>query len=58
MDISYILSKEVQQQGLSLHDLGDHILELRLKGKPVALFNQTKVELKTIHHHAELICKN
>ena len=59
MDISYILSEEAQQQqGISLHELDDYVLELRLKGKQIALFSQGGVELKIILHCAESVSKN
>jgi hypothetical protein len=51
--------EEARRQGITLYKLDDHILELCLKGKPVALFNQGKVELKADgQHHMGQIYQN
>lgn len=47
-DISYVLSKEARQQGFSLLEPGDHILELLHAGKVIAKFSQTGVEVNNI----------
>jgi hypothetical protein len=37
-----------EQQGLSLHEPDDHILELRQHGKVIARFSQTGVTIENI----------
>ena len=48
MDVSDILTQEAQQQGLSLEEPDDHILELRQHSKVIARFSQTGVEVDNI----------
>lgn len=48
MDVSYILTQEIQDQGFTLNEPDDHILELRRHGKLLASFSQTEVTLPNI----------
>ena len=43
-----LISPEWRQQGLSLHEPDDHILELRLHKKVIARFSQTGVTVENI----------
>ena len=42
------ITEEWRQQGLSLHEPDDHVLELRLDKKVIARFSQTGVTLENI----------
>jgi len=48
MDISNVLTHEARNQGFSLNEPDDHILELRQHGKVIAKFSQTGVQVDNI----------
>ena len=48
------ITKEWGEQGLSLHEPNDHVLELLKDGKVIARFSQTGVELKNILKEIEV----
>jgi len=45
MDISYLLTKEAQEQGLELHEPDDHILELKQDGAVIARISQQGIKV-------------
>jgi len=58
MDVSYILTPEVQDQGFTLNEPDDHVLELLLHGKILARFNQTSIEVEDILKEVQEVSKN
>ncbi len=49
---SQLIMKDWARQGLSVHEDGDHVLELRKDGKVIARFSQTGVTIENIHKAA------
>jgi len=49
---SKIITPEWARQGLSVHEDGDHILELRKDGQVIARFSQTGVDIENVHQAA------
>lgn len=46
MDFFNYITKEAREQGLSLHEVDDHILELRQYGQVMARFSQTGITIE------------
>jgi len=58
MDISNVLTKEARDQGLTLNEPDDHILNLLYHGEVVARFSQTGVTLHNILEEVQEVSKN
>jgi len=54
----FVLDKQAVQQGFYLRENDDHILELVHKGKVIARFSQTGVEVDNILKEISWISKN
>ena len=48
MNPNNAITEEYQSQGLSLHEIGDHILELRKGDDILARFTQTGIEVDNL----------
>lgn len=53
MDISNVLTKEARDQGLTLNEPDDHILELLFTSIVIAKFSQTGVQVENILEEQE-----
>lgn len=42
------ITEEWRRQGVSLHEVGDHVLELRHQGQLIARFSQTGARVENI----------
>lgn len=58
MDISNVLTDEARNQGFSLNEPHDHILELRQYGKVIARFSQTGVQVDNILNEVQQLSKD
>lgn len=58
MDISNVLTKEARDQGLTLNEPDDHILNLLYHGEVVARFSQTGAQVENILNEFQEVSKN
>jgi len=58
MDINNVLTKEARDQGLTLNESDDHILNLLSHGEVVARFSQTGVQIENILEEVQEVSKN
>ena len=57
LNLNNLITKEYRMQGLSLHEVGDRILELRLNGEILHRFPQTGVEPENILKVSEQVLR-
>ncbi|GAH61340.1 unnamed protein product [marine sediment metagenome] len=57
MDISNVLTKEARDQGLTLNEPDDHILELLFTSIVIAKFSQTGVQVENILNEVQEVSK-
>lgn len=58
MDISNVLTKEARDQGFTLNEPDDHILELLFTSIVIAKFSQTGVQVENILNEVQEVSKN